>query len=182
MRIGRQGGGRRAVGRRDVVVGLLLAVVLFGATGCRLQRFGDWGHAASYQGFDPGSLNRGGGADFTVLVPLTQVFYERINNRRFNSKATYDDPALREFFKSLDAFSDYYAGLSEALDRAHFESLRPTAVRLDEMRRTRANHVQVSVTFQGENGLPLRWWTTRTHRTDLWEFIEGRWWIVPGKL
>jgi len=112
----------------------------------------------------------------------SQVFYERINNRRFNSKATYDDPALREFFKSLDAFSDYYASMSEVLERAHFESLRPTAVRLDSMKRVLANRVEVRITFQGENGLPLRWWLTRVQRTDVWEFIGGRWWIIPGKV
>jgi hypothetical protein len=40
----------------------------------------------------------------------------------------------------------------------------------------------VRVTFQGENGLPLRWWMTRVRRTDVWEFIGGRWWIIPGKV
>lgn len=167
--------------RRGVALALALLALSF-AAGCRLQRFGEWGQHAYYEGFDPGSLNRGGGADFTVLVPIAQVFYERVNNRRFNSKATYDDPALREFFKSLEAFADYYASMSEVLERAHFESLRPTAVRLDEMKRIRANRVEVRVTFQGENGLPLRWWTTRVRRTDVWEFIGGRWWIIPGKV
>ena len=151
-------------------------------SGCRGQRFGEWGRWSVYEGFDPDSLNRGGGADFTVLVPISLVFYDRIANRRFNSKATFDDPALREFFKTVEAFADYYASLSESLERAHFESLRPTAVRLDGMNRIAANRVEVSVTFRGENGLPLRWWSSYVERTDVWEFIGGRWWIIPGKV
>lgn len=171
-----------AIARR----GLALALVLLLAgvvAGCLSRRFGgDWGQGASYDGFNPETLNRGGSADFRILVDLTAIFYDRITARRFNSKATYDDPALREFFRSEAAFADYYASLAEVLDTAHFESQRPTAVRLDSMKRGALNSVVVNVTIRGENGLPLRWWSTFVTREDRWEFSQGRWWIIPGKV
>jgi hypothetical protein len=152
-------------------------------TSCASWRFGqEWGRGATFEGFDPQTLNRGGSADFGIVVDLSFIFYDRITARRFNSKATFDDPALREFFRSEAAFADYYASLAEALDRAHFESQRPTAVRLDAMERLARNAVVVKVTLKGENGLPLRWWSTFVSREDRWEFDQGRWWIVPGKL
>ena len=160
-----------------VAVGLILAV-----SGCGLRGYGEWGRGARYSGFVPDSLNPGGAADFTILVPLAGIFYERINARRFNSLATYEDPSLREFFRSEAAFADYYAALAEALERAHFASVRPTAVRLDRMERLDLNAVMVEVTFTGKNGLPLRFWSTSISRKDRWEFLAGRWWIIPGKL
>jgi hypothetical protein len=163
---------------------LLLGVLLAGApSGCLSPRFGgDWGPGASFEGFDPLTLNRGGPADFGILIDLSEIFYDRITARRFNSKATYDDPALREFFRNEAAFADFYASLAEALDTAHFESQRPTAVRLESMRRTTPNTVVVTVRLKGENGLPLRWWSTFVTREDSWQFADGRWWIVPGKV
>ena len=41
---------------------------------------------------------------------------------------------------------------------------------------------RVSVLMVGQNGRPLRWWTTRLLRDDRWERRDGRWWIIPGKL
>lgn len=161
-----------------------LTVVMIGAApaGCAFRGYGEWGSGARFSGFDPDTLNPGGSADYTVLIPLSAIFYERITARRFNSLATYEDPALREFFRSEAAFADYYASFAEVLDRAHFESLRPTAVRLDRIERTSRNSVAIEVTFRGENGLPLRWWSTSVTRRDRWEFAGGRWWIIPGKV
>ena len=52
-----------------------------------------------------------------AFLPLSQVFYERIASRRFNSRATFDDPSVRQFFPSVAAYSDYYASLVDVLDR-----------------------------------------------------------------
>jgi len=161
--------------------GSVLAMVCL-LMGCASWSAGDWGKQSKYEGFNPNSLNRGGAADFTILVPLSKIFYERVTARRFNSLATYEDPALREFFRSQEAFSDYYAALAEALVRANFEYNRPTAVRLDSMVRTGPNRVEIRVYFRGENAKPLRFWSTGLVRTDRWEFAAGRWWVVPGKL
>ena len=166
--------GWQRAGRLLVMICLLM--------GCASWSAGDWGKQAKYVGFNPNSLNRGGAADFTILLPLSKIFYERVTARRFNSLATYEDPALREFFRSQEAFSDYYAALAEALTRANFEYNRPTAVRLESMTRTGANLVEIRVYFRGENAKPLRFWTTHLVRTDRWEFAAGRWWVVPGKL
>lgn len=154
-------------------------MVTQGCAGGRFDR--PWGDGISIAGFDPGA-DAGETAAFALLVPLSKIFYGRIANRRFNSKATYDDPALREYFHSGDAFADYYANFADALERAHFESHRPTAVWLDRAERTAPNRAQLHVRFEGENGLPLRWWSTRVLRVDEWEYVEGRWWIIPGKV
>ena len=152
------------------------------AGGCASSGQRDWGKHAEYVGFDPSTLNRGGAADFTILVPLSKIFYGRITARRFNSLATFEDPALREFFQSDESFSDYYAAFAEALDRANFEFNRPTAIWLRSMSRSGPNQVDIRVRFRGENAKPLRFWTTHVVRTDRWEFSRGRWWVVPGKV
>ncbi len=129
-----------------------------------------------------GAAGPGDRSDDPVLDRLAGDFYERISNRRFNSIATYRDPALREFFRTTQAWSDYYANLVQALDDAHFEAIRPTRIQLLAIARAGPEQVIVSVRFTGENGLPLRWWRTRIVREDQWEREDGRWWIVPGKL
>ena len=164
-------------GRAGVALMILCLLV-----GCASWSAGSWGKGAQYEGFNPDSVNRGGAADFTILVPLSKIFYERVTARRFNSLATYEDPALREFFRSQESFSDYYAAMAEALVRANFEYNRPTAVRLEAMTRTGPNRVDIRVYFRGENAKPLRFWSTHLVRTDRWEFSGGRWWVVPGKI
>lgn len=109
-------------------------------------------------------------------------FYERLSNRRFNSIATFSDPALREFFESLESFSDYYADLAQALAGANFEANRPNEVYVDGVCFERPDAVRVDLRFVGEDGRPLRWWTTRLRREDRWERRDERWWIIPGKV
>jgi len=161
---------------------LLAAFLAVLAGACVGLREGNWGRSAVYEGFDPNSLNPGGAADYTILVPLAELFYNRVTARRFDSLATFEDPALREFFRNDEAFADYYAAFAEALTEAHFESNRPTRVQLHEMVRTGPSRVRVTVGFRGENARPLRWWSTRTLREDVWDFEDGRWWILPGKV
>jgi hypothetical protein len=159
-----------------------ILLMLLSSPGCLSERGVEWGHGAKFKGFDPNTLNRGGAADFTVLAAVTGIFYDRITNRRFNSKATFDDPALREFFPSNTSFADYYAALAESLERHHFESHRPSSVRLLAIERTGSNRVGIEVRLRGQNGLPLRWWGTQVIRRDRWEYASGRWWIIPGKV
>ncbi len=113
---------------------------------------------------------------------LARVFYTRIINRRFNSIATFHDPALRELFASPEAFADYFAAFADALSVAHFEALRPTAAKLEKVSVLDPDAVLVTIRFRGQNSLPLRWWSVELARTDRWERSEGRWWIIPGKL
>ena len=113
---------------------------------------------------------------------LARVFYTRTINRRFNSIATFHDPALRELFESPEAFADYFAAFADALDVAHFEALRPTSATLERIDVLDPDVVLITVRFVGENSLPLRWWTVELSRTDRWERSEDRWWIIPGKL
>lgn len=116
------------------------------------------------------------------VEPLARVFYTRLINRRFNSIATFHDPALRELFATPEAFADYFAAMADALSVAHFEALRPTSARLERIDVLESDAVLVTVRFRGQNSLPLRWWSVDLVRTDRWEKSDGRWWIIPGKL
>jgi hypothetical protein len=116
------------------------------------------------------------------LPRLADVFYQRIANRRFNSIATFHDPALREFFGSPEAFADYYADLAQALNMARFEANRPLRIVLLEYEPNDVDRILIHVHFSGDNARPLRWWDSRLMRADQWERRDDRWIIVPGKL
>lgn len=117
-----------------------------------------------------------------VVERLARVFYVRLINRRFNSIATYHDPALRELFRSDDAFADYFAAMAEALTVARFYALRPTSVELTRLEVLEPDVVLVTVRMTGRNSRPLRWWKVAFERTDRWLVSDGRWFIIPGKL
>ncbi|MEE8581372.1 MAG: hypothetical protein V3T33_07265 [Myxococcota bacterium] len=120
--------------------------------------------------------------DASSLVRLALDFYDRISNRRFNSIATYRDPALREFFQTPEAFADYYAELAQVLGEAHFQANRPTRIELEAIRFDGDATARLIVRFRGDNARPLRWWRTAVVREEVWKREQGRWWIIPGKL
>ena len=117
-----------------------------------------------------------------AFLPLTQVFYERIASRRFNSRATFDDPSVRQFFPSVAAYSDYYAALVDVLDRGHVKNNQPYRIDLLGLNATSDGVLELSLRFVGKNDLPLRWWNATILRTDEWRWQDGRWWVVPGKV
>jgi hypothetical protein len=104
--------------------GLLVAVVLCGCAGGSSR---SWGEGVPRDERDlalaglPVEAQR-------AFMPLSQVFYERIASRRFNSRATFDDPSVRQFFPSVAAYSDYYASLVDVLDRANVRNNQPTRI------------------------------------------------------
>ena len=161
----------------------LVLMLILAAPGCS-SRSGPaaWGASVERVGLESIDSSAPEDAGFETLQPLARLFYERITNRRFNSKATYDDPALREYFHSVSAFSDYYASVSEVLDRAHFQDDRPTASRLLRVERTGPGRALLRVSLVGANAQPMRWWNTRVVREDRWEYTDGRWWVLPGKV
>jgi hypothetical protein len=116
------------------------------------------------------------------LLPLSEIFYGRITSRRFNSRATFEDPSVRELFPSLAAYSDYYAALVDALDGAYIEYDRPTRVELLGIEFDEKGQIWLKIRFTGRNDLPLRWWNATLVRKDQWQWREGRWWVVPGKV
>jgi hypothetical protein len=116
------------------------------------------------------------------LLPLSEIFYSRITSRRFNSRATFEDPSVRQFFPTLSAYSDYYAALVDALDLAHIKNYRPNSVELLEIERIPTGLLRLEVRFVGNNDLPLRWWSAALVRHDEWQWRDGRWWVVPGKV
>lgn len=107
-------------------------------------------------------------------------FYERLAGRRFNSLTTYRDPALREFFQTPENFSDYFADLAQDLADANFARNQPLATSIEEFVVDAPGRARVRVWLGGDNGLPLRFWSTKLIREDRWERRDGRWWIVPG--
>lgn len=107
-------------------------------------------------------------------------FYQRLTGRRFNSLATFRDPSLREFFETPESFSDYFADLAQDLADANFERNQPLATEVEEFSVDGPGRARVRVWIGGDNGLPLRFWSTRLVREDRWERRSGRWWIIPG--
>lgn len=117
-----------------------------------------------------------------ALLPLSEIFYTRIISRRFNSRATFEDPSMRQFFPTVAAYSDYYAALADALDAANIEFNRPARVVLLSIDRNPSGSLSLEVRFVGENDLPLRWWNAALVRRDEWQWQDDRWWVVPGKV
>jgi hypothetical protein len=116
------------------------------------------------------------------LFSLSEIFYARITSRRFNSRATFEDPSMRQFFPTVASYSDYYAALVDSLDRANIRFSRPTEVELLGIEVDPSGSLRLSLRFVGRNDLPLRWWDAALLRTDEWRWEEDRWWVVPGKI
>ena len=110
------------------------------------------------------------------------AFYQRLAQRRFNTLATYNDPMLRGYFESQEAYSDYYAHLAQELTDAHFEKNRPLSAELQEFMLDGPTRARVRFRLVGKSGRPFRFWSTSIEREDVWVQAGGRWWIVPGKL
>jgi hypothetical protein len=110
------------------------------------------------------------------------AFYQRLIRRRFNALETFNDPFLRQHFRSVDLFFDYYADLAESLDEANFEKSRPTSVAVEEFVFETPSTVRVQVRFGGDDDRPLRPTSTSVVRLDRWEREQEAWWITPGKL
>ena len=109
-------------------------------------------------------------------------FYLRLAHRRFDTLETYNDFIMRDHFQSLDLFFDYYADLAEDLRNARFDRSAPTNVEVLEFLFEDAKTAEVLVRFVGEDGRPLRPGSVELVRSDRWEWVEGTWWIRPGKL
>ncbi len=151
-----------------------LAVAL-GALGCFFrgsQPVADPAHGVEV-------ITAGGVAEFHARAT---TFYDRLVLRRINAVGTFKDRRLRAFFRTEQAFSDYYAELAQLLADAHFERNRPLAAQVAEFSFDGPGRARVLVRLTGDNGLPLRYGTTVVERYDRWERSDDQWWIVPGKL
>lgn len=167
-----------------VALVLILAALMGPVAGC------SWARALWPFGGGPAPLR--GDPSYGVAVVSDQavvdfyeranLFYSRLARRRFNTLATYRDELLRDYFRSESSFSDYYADLAQAMDDAHFEQNRPLELHVLEFVVDGPGSARVTTRIVGENGLPLRWWSTRLDRVDRWERVDGSWWIIPGKL
>jgi hypothetical protein len=111
-----------------------------------------------------------------------ETFYRRLVQRRLNALDTFNDPVLRDFFRTPDLFFDYYADLAQALSAAHFEKSRAVDYEIQEFLFEDPERARVQVRFWGGDGRPLRPGQVILIRRDRWERSEGSWWITPGKL
>ncbi len=109
------------------------------------------------------------------------AFYGRLARRRFDSIETYQDEALRGFFRSESAYADYYADLTGALVEAHFDKNRPVSLEVLELRLEGPGRAQVETRIVGEDGRPLRPGEVHLDRTDRWQRSDGTWRIEPGR-
>jgi hypothetical protein len=160
---------------------LLLALVLIG-TGCANSGpVGSWGDDLTDTERTEIAAALPAEA-VSQLLPLSEIFYGRITSRRFNSRATFEDPSVRQFFPDVASYSDYYAALVDALDRANIRYNRPTRVELLGVEVSETGNLMLDLRFVGRNDLPLRWWNTSLARKDEWRWQEGRWFLVPGKV
>ena len=111
------------------------------------------------------------------------AFYQRLIKRRFNALETFNDPFLRQHFRTTDQFFDYYAGLATQLDEANFIRSRPTSVAVEEFVFETPTSVRVQVRFTGKDDRPLRGLAdVSLVRLDRWERAEEDWWVTPGRL
>ena len=110
------------------------------------------------------------------------VFYARLIQRRFNTLETFNDPVLRDRFRTQNRFFDYYADLAQSLHDAHFERSRPIEVDIQGFIFESSHVVRVQVRFVGEDNRPLRPNEVALVRLDQWERADDRWWMTPGKL
>ena len=171
---------RRAAGLRPAVA-TGMALFCLSSAGCLSaggQRWGaeltDTEHARVSESFPPRPR--------PSCCRWPRSSYARITSRRFNSRATFEDPSIRQFFPTIAAYSDYYAALVDALDRAYIRYNRPTRVELLGIDLAESGNLLLEVRFVGRNDLPLRWWSTSLVRQDEWTWRDGRWYVVPGKV
>lgn len=168
-------------GRRRLRLAGVATLVGFVASGCLSTRPVPWAEGLPDSRVDAALQHLPEEARRTLL-PLSEIFYARITSRRFNSRATFEDPSMRQFFPTVAAYSDYYAALVDALDLAHIRFNRPTRVELLGIEADPSGSLRLSLRFVGANDLPLRFWRAVLLRTDEWRWSEGRWWVVPGKV
>jgi hypothetical protein len=137
--------------------------------------------------YDPVPEPAGGSVPVSPATSLSfyaeaNAFYGRLLQRRFNTLETFNDPLLRERFRTENRFFDYYADLAESLHAAHFERSRPIEVGVQGFIFESLNLVRVQVRFVGEDDRPMRPNKTSLVRLDRWERADGRWWMTPEKL
>jgi hypothetical protein len=116
------------------------------------------------------------------FLARAETFYSRLIQRRFNTLETFNDKVLRDYFRTPDAFFDYYADLAQTLADANFERSRPESLVVEEFLFENRFRALVQVRFLGDDDRPLRPGRVGLVRLDRWERMDGRWWIQPGKL
>ena len=125
-----------------------------------------------------GAVDLGAGAALEFHA-RSEAFYKRLIRRRFDALETFNDRFLRSHFRTEEAFFDYYAGLANDLDQAHFERSRPSdAVVIDFLFGT-PDTALVQVQFTGADARPLRPGHVPLTRVDRWDRNEDEWWVTP---
>ena len=117
-------------------------------------------------------------ADFYIRAT---EFYQKLEGRRFNSIVAFRDAGLRAYFENEQTFTDYYADVADELSTAHFERSVPVKTAVEEFLVDGPGRARVQVRVVGDDGRPLRFWTTSIRREDRWERRSGQWWVTAAK-
>jgi hypothetical protein len=125
----------------------------------------------------PGSVEIVDEAEIRRLGSRIERFYGSLEGRSLAVRDTFDDPELRAFFSSDLEFSDYYAGLADAVRRAGFRQARALRVEVLEFRFEGPDHAVVDIAFTGQNVRRLRFWEISVTRSDTWR-LRGTTWVV----
>ncbi len=121
-------------------------------------------------------------AETLVFRQRIHAFYQRLVQRRFNTLETFNDPLLRDTFRSIDLFFDYYADFAQDLSEANFQKSRPNDAVVLDFTFDSARRALVLVRFAGKDGRPMRFGTVYLDRIDRWERADDRWWVTPERL
>jgi len=120
-------------------------------------------------------------AEVADFYTRASEFYRRLEGRRFNSIVSFRDAGLRAYFENEQSFTDYYADVADDLATAHFERSVPVSASVQEFLVDGPGRARVQVRIAGEDGRPLRFWSTSIQREDRWERRDGRWWVTAAK-
>jgi len=150
------------------VRGVLLAILLLPLSGCFLF---------------------GGPSEAPVQDPEVVEFAERIDgfytifeDTPLDTRATFDNPALRAFFLNEEDFAAFYASLAAGARRSLLRNATPTRIEIDEFRFESENVAVVDVRFIGRHTRRLRFGEVEIARSDTWRRVDGRWILSPDKL
>lgn len=120
-------------------------------------------------------------AEVADFYARASEFYRRLEGRRFNSVVSFRDEGLRAYFESEQTFTDYFADVADDLAKANFQRSLPTSTEVKEFLVDGPGRARVHVRVVGDDGRPLRFWTTSIEREDRWERRGGQWWVTSAK-
>ena len=122
--------------------------------------------------------------DPEVLAFASRIegFYRALEGVPLDVQMTFEDPALRSFFRSEAGFTDYYASLATQVRKAQFRNTKAIRVEIRDFHFQSSTRARVTVRLVGQHLRILRFWEIDLSRSDTWLLHESRWVLTPEKL